>query len=181
MKSLNTPVEVIIPSWRANLASFVVFVLAVGIGGIAFAGLHNFSLLWAGFVTFLTNYGALLITILAGATAHELLHAAGFAWGSERGWRSVRFGFSLKDMAPYTHCSDALSFPSFMIATLLPGIVLGIVPMILGVILGNGWLFAFSCFFTAGAGGDLLCAYALLPFRHHRIRDHADSIGFVVI
>jgi hypothetical protein len=181
VKSLNTPVEVVIPSWQANLASFIVFVLVAGMGGMAFASIHGFALAWAGFVIFLTHYSTLFITIIVGAIAHELLHAVGFALGNTRGWRSVRFGFSVKDLAPYTHCSDELSFQSFMLATLLPGIILGFAPLILSLILGDGWLFAFSCFFTAGAGGDFLCAYRMVPFRHYRIRDHADSIGFVVL
>jgi hypothetical protein len=181
LKLHNTPIEVVIPSSQANLASFVVFTFAVVVGGIAFASFHGFALVWAGFVIFLTDYSTLFITIITGALVHESLHAVGFAVGSARGWRSVRFGFSLKDVAPYTHCSDDLSFQSFMLATLLPGLILGIVPLVFSIILGNGWLFAFSCFFTAGAGGDFLCAYKLVPYWHHRIKDHAASIGFLVL
>lgn len=181
MKRQNTPVEVVILPWRANLASFIVFTLTAALGGLAFSSLHGFELAWTGFVRFLTDYGMLLATIIMGALVHELLHAVGFALGSAKGWRSVRFGFSVKDLAPYTHCSDNLSFQAFLLATLLPGIMLGIVPLLLSLILGDGWLLTFACFFTAGAAGDFLCAYKLLPYRNHRIRDHADTIGFVVL
>ena len=180
--SENKKGEVIIPGSKANTWSFVVFVLAALIGGGSFASLYGFSLLWQGFISFLTDYLLLALTLFVGAALHEFLHALAFSFAAERGWRSINFGFSFKDFAPYTHCKDAVSYGWFAIATLLPGIFLGILPLVISLITGNSWILFFGIFFTAGAAGDFLCFFHLLKYeRHFQVKDHPDSIGFILI
>lgn len=171
----------IIPAASANAASFILFATCVVVFGGAFTALHGFALLKAGFVSFLTNYVVLLLCVTMGMVIHELLHAVAFAMGTHARWQSVTFGFNMKEFAPYCHCSKDLSYNWFMLATLLPGLALGVAPLMVSLVIASGWLLAFGCFFTAGAAGDFLCAIRLFPFRGRRVRDHADSIGFLVL
>ena len=177
----NSKTEVIIPGSKANTWSFIVFALAALAGGGSFIAIYGFALLKQGLVSFLTDYIVLVPTLLVGAVLHEFLHALAFSFGSERGWMSIDFGFSFKDFAPYTHCSEAVSYVWFAIATLLPGILLGILPLITSLITGNAWILSFGIFFTAGAAGDFLCFVNLMKYqRSFRVKDHPDSIGFIL-
>jgi hypothetical protein len=174
--------EVVIPGSRANSWSFIVFVMAAVIIGGPFAAIYGFSALKDGFVSFLTDYIVLALTLLVGITLHEFLHAVGFSFASERGWKSVNFGFSFKDFAPYTHCDEVVSYVGFAITTLLPGILLGVGPLLTSLITGNAWLLSFGLFFTAGAAGDFLCFIRLTKYpRDSVVKDHPDSIGFILM
>jgi hypothetical protein len=179
-ESSNT--EIIIPGSKANAWSFMVFGFAALIAGGIFAVIYGFSVLKHGFVSFLTNYFGLAFTLFLGALLHEFLHAVAFAFASERGWKSIHFGFSFKDLAPYTFCDGAVSFIGFAIATLLPGFLLGILPLIVSLVTGDAWILSFGIFFTAGAAGDFLCFFKLLKYQPNlRVKDHPDSIGFILM
>jgi hypothetical protein len=178
----NANTEVVIPGSKANFWSFIVFVLAAVLAGVPFTAIYGFSVLKLAFVSFLTDYTVLALTLIVGAMLHEFLHAVAFSFACERGWSSINFGFSFKDLAPYTHCDDAVSYVGFAIATLLPGILLGILPLMISLITGNGWILSFGIFFAAGAAGDFLCFISLLKYpRHSRVKDHPDSIGFILM
>ena len=174
--------EVVIPGSKANAWSFIVFLVALVISGGPFAAIYGFGVLKQGFVSFLTDYVGLALTLLVGTLLHEFLHALGFSLAADRGWSSIHFGFSWKDFAPFTYCDDVVSYSGFATATLLPGILLGILPLIISMINGNSWILSFGVFFTAGAAGDFLCIINLLKYpTHFRVKDHSDSIGFILM
>jgi Putative zincin peptidase len=177
----STDTEIIIPGSKANTWSFIIFGLTAFLAGGAFAAIYGFAELKNGFVSFLTDYLILALTLVVGAFVHELLHALAFSFASKKGWGSIHFGFSFKDFAPYTFCDDVISYLGFATATLLPGVLLGILPLITSLIIGNGWILSFGIFFTAGASGDFLCFSHLLKYQtHFRVMDHPDSIGFIL-
>ena len=64
----------------------------------------------------------------------------------------------------------------------LPGIILGVLPAILGIITGNTWLVCFGIFFTGAAGGDILVLWKLRNYDDtYTIQDHPTEIGFMVM
>ena len=76
--------------------------------------------------------GAFLLSVLA----HEGLHGIGYYWaGAERA--DIDFGIKWSALAPYAHCSVPLRAAPYRVAIALPGLVLGVLPLIAG--LGLGW------------------------------------------
>ncbi len=45
---------------------------------------------------------------------------------------------------------------AYRLGVVTPGIVLGVVPSVAGIITGNGWVMSFGLFFRFVAGGDFL-------------------------
>lgn len=120
--------------------------------------------------------------ILAGVVGHELLHGLGWSFYTKKGWKSISFGIVWKYLTPYCHCEESLNLRSYRIGSILPAIVLGFIPSILAIILGNLWLLIFGFFFTFAAGGDFLILWLL---RHEQstdmVQDHPDKIGCIII
>ena len=64
----------------------------------------------------------------------------------------------------------------------MPGLLLGIVPMVVGVVIGSGWLLFFGAISTLAAGGDMLILWLLRGVPGHRlVEDHPTNAGCFVL
>jgi hypothetical protein len=135
---------------------------------------HKTLLLFSSFI--------MLGVFVVGAVVHELLH--GFTWAAfcKRGLRSIRYGVHWKMLTPYCHCTEVLPLRYYIIGGMMPGLVMGLLPALAGIVTGNFLLFLFGLFFTMAAGGDLLILWML---RHQKsddlVQDHPDKIGCYVL
>jgi hypothetical protein len=179
MKNTIT-VEVIIPTARANLLSFILFIIAFVLVSIPYI------LIW-GRVSFLEGFRSffslwIFPVVIAGAGLHELIHAVTFSVFCRRGFRAIRFGMKWKHLTPYVHCQEELSTSAYKAGTVMPGLVMGILPLGASLITGNAWWLTFGLFFTAGASGDFLSLYRLTRIKNVvGVIDHPDELGFIVI
>lgn len=174
-------IEVVLPAGRANLYSFVVFGAAFIVFGIPFILLWGLSPLVNGVVEFLTNWVTLIFVLIAGMFLHEFLHAVVFALFCKRGFASVSFGIKWKHLSPYVHCNEALALGPYKLGTFMPGLVLGIIPGVVAIIVGNAWLLTFSLFFTAGAAGDFFSLVKLMKADpRYVVIDHPKEVGFIL-
>lgn len=123
-----------------------------------------------------------IFIVLLGVMGHELLHGLGWMFYAKKRWQSIKFGINWKFLTPYCHCNEPLRLSAYRFGSLLPGIVLGIIPSALAMIIGNLWLLAFGFFFTFAAGGDFLMLWLL---RHEKssnfIQDHPEKIGCSIV
>jgi hypothetical protein len=124
----------------------------------------------------------LLVVMLAGVLAHELLHGIGWGLFAKRGWQSIRFGFKWHFLTPYCHCIEPLPARAYRVGSILPGFVLGFLPAIYAIATGNPAVLAFAFFFTFSAGGDFLILWKIrmLP-ADVLLQDHPDKIGCIIM
>jgi len=123
-----------------------------------------------------------LIILLLGVMAHELLHGLGWSIYTQHGWRSIRFGIMWSFLTPYCHCSEPLAMKSYRIGSILPALVLGFLPSLIAMAIGNLGLMIFGFFFTFAAGGDFLMLWLLRKEKPDAlVEDHPDRIGCTVI
>jgi hypothetical protein len=155
------PAEQIIPDSKANIASVIIFVLSFLTYGSAYGTLWGFNNVFFEFRHFLTSYLTLIMTLSGGMILHEFLH--GFTWAQfcHGGLRSIRYGIKWYALAPYAHCIEPLPIRGYRLGGRMPGLVLGIVPALFGIIVGNGWALMTGIFFTSGAAGDLMIIWKL--------------------
>lgn len=168
-----------IPPARATRWSFIVFGISALVFGTAFVLLWGFAQAKDAVVEFLTNYVWLAVTLPGGMLLHEVIHAVFFGTFSRNGFRSVSFGINWQHLAPYVNCSEALTVRQYAIATIMPGIALGLIPSLYAVVSGAGWFLVFGIFFTAGSAGDFLSFTDLLTLpQSASVTDHPDEAGF---
>jgi hypothetical protein len=124
----------------------------------------------------------LMITIIAGSIVHELIHGISWMYFGKKSIKSIRYGMHWKSLSPYAHCSEPINARAYRIGCVMPYLVEGLLPSILAVITGSGWLLMFGLVFTLGAGGDLLVLWIIRKVQPALlVRDHQTRVGCSVL
>jgi Putative zincin peptidase len=152
-----------------------VFALLVcGVGFMAF--MLPYQLLWEG-PKFAGITLFFWLSVPAGLVIHEGLHGLGFYLGGARR-QDVRYGIAWSKFMPYAHCKVPLTARAYRLSVVLPGLVLGLVPALVGLLLGWGTWVVFGWVMIACAGGDAAILWAI---RHvpaeSRVLDHPTDVG----
>ncbi len=102
--------------------------------------------------------GFLLIIgiMILGIVLHELIHGITWAKFAKKGFKSIKFGVVRKMLTPYCYCKEALNVRQYIIGAITPAIIMGIIPAVIAIVIGNLGLLIFGMFFTMAAGGDFL-------------------------
>jgi hypothetical protein len=123
-----------------------------------------------------------MVILLLSIITHELLHGLGWSIYAKKGWKSISFGVNWKFFTPYCHCNEPLLLNQYRFGTVVPAIVLGIIPSIIAIITGHPGLMAFGFFFTFAAGGDFLILWLIRDEKTGDFaQDHPDKIGCIIL
>ncbi len=149
---------------------------------IVFTGIFiifwNIDQIVLGFHEFL---GQIIWILVVGIVIHELLH--GLTWGifAKKGLKSIHFGINWKYLTPYCHCGEPLKVKQYRLGVVMPLFILGILPFLVSLLLGNGYWFFFSLFFTWSAGGDIIGLWMLRKIKPDQlVSDHPEKMGFYI-
>jgi hypothetical protein len=119
--------------------------------------------------------------VIASIVIHEHIHGLTWMWVEKKPFSSIKFGVQWKTLTPYAHLKEPIEVNVYRIGGFMPGFVLGIVPFILSLVLGNATLLWFSIIQTAAASGDWLILWLL---RHVKsgtlVEDHPSRAGCCV-
>ena len=96
---------------------------------------------------------------------HELLHGVTWAMFTDKGWKSISFGFIAKYMTPYCTCDEALKKGQYITGGLMPTIILGLIPAIISIITGTIIMFAIGAVMILAGGGDLTIVLKMIMFK----------------
>lgn len=125
----------------------------------------------------LMGFGLLLVFTL-GIVLHELIHGIVWSQFTSDGFKSIRFGVLWKMLTPYCHCKEPLKVKEYMIGALMPAIILGFIPGIIAIIIGNFGLLIFGIIFTTAAGGDFMIINLLKnEDKDDYVQDHPSEAG----
>ena len=123
----------------------------------------------------------LFLLLPAGVVLHELIHGTVMAACAKNGWKSVSFGFNVKAFAPFAHCKEPLSPNAYRLSLVMPGFLLGDVPVLIGWFTGNILFLFFGILFTWAAAGDVILLWLSRNIDSGMLQDHPEKIGFVHI
>jgi len=116
--------------------------------------------------------------LILGIIVHELIHGITWARFSKNGFKSIKFGVLWKMLTPYCHCKEPLKVRQYIIGAITPAIILGFIPSILAIIIGNFGLLIFGMFFTMAAGGDFLIINSIRKEnKDDLVQDHPSEAG----
>ncbi len=123
-----------------------------------------------------------LVYVVAGILLHELLHGIGWVIFGGKSFRSLQFGVLWKYLSPYAHCKEPVKVRGYRAGIILPGVIVGILPGIYGIVAGQfGWVL-FGIIFTWGAIADFVMWWILrkLP-PDSQVIDHPEKVGCYVL
>ncbi|MEZ4512051.1 MAG: alpha/beta fold hydrolase [Chloroflexota bacterium] len=129
-----------------------------------------------------TSLLTMLAVLLGSIVAHEGLHALGFVWVGGVEKTAVSFGFSWRTLAPFTYCRAPLPISIYRLTVALPGLLLGAVPGVLGLLLGNAPLLLFGGWMIVAASGDVAVLWVTRRVQPSaKVRDHPTQAGCLVL
>lgn len=113
---------------------------------------------------------------------HELFHAIGWKYAGGLKWSKFKFGFSWRGLAPYCHATAPMHVRAYRFGAALPGIVTGVVPLMIGTLMGDAPLTFVSAVMISAAIGDIYVLWTLRNVPDYaQVVDHPSNAGCLVL
>jgi hypothetical protein len=175
----NSIRKITISPLKANILALIFIAPTLALFYLPFHFLHGIK----GFITSFNQFSPYFIPVLIiGILLHELLHGVTWAIFCKYGFHSIQYGVIWKYLTPYAHCKEALKVGNYRLGTLMPGLVLGIIPIVIAYLNGSGFLLVIGLVFLLAAGGDMTMLFLLRKIKKELwIMDHPNEIGCFVI
>lgn len=173
--------ELTISVAAANLYSFVTAGPPAALLAVAFGLTHGWERFWAGMDAFF-NLLSFVLFFVVGIVVHEALHGLTWKVLSGKPWSAFKFGVMANSLTPYAHCKEPMSVNAYRWGVFMPGLILGLLPLLAAIYNGDGWLAWFGILFTTAAGGDFLVLVMLRNVPSHAlVEDHPTRVGCTVL
>ena len=163
-------VELTVSIVKANIFG-VVLLLPLLIVGIGLFFLHNHSV--SGGLGML-NPILFLVLLFALIVVHELIHGLSWSLFAEHHWKDIEFGFMKQYLTPYCTCGVPLKKGAYIFGALMPLILLGILPMIAGILTESFGVLLLGIIMADSAAGDIMIVWKIL-----RYRSEAETIVYI--
>lgn len=173
---------------KANLWGIAFMILLIPVYGLPYLAIWGHEFSWQYILQAIREpsddfttlgFGIIMLIMIVGIVVHELIHGITWAMYCQNGWRSIRFGVIWKALTPYCHCQEAMPNKHYLKAILMPGLVLGFLPALLAIVIGNSGMMIYGWFFTGAAAGDILMARMLFQENPNvLVKDMDDEAGF---
>jgi hypothetical protein len=164
---------------RANIVALFIMVPVAILQSTLFYILHGTKK--SEFTVTILDLLLFLVLLIASVIVHELIHGLTWMWFGKKSFSTVQFGIQWKTLTPYAHLKEPIEVNVYRIGGFMPGYVLGILPFILSLILGDGNLLWFSIIQTAAASGDWLILWLIRNVNGGTlVEDHPSRAGCYV-
>lgn len=170
----------------ANLMSLLVACPFVIILGIVYVMINPDSVsFWTVYAESPLLFGfAFFVTIIVATVLHELIHGLTWSIFTEKRWGSISFGIIWSALTPYCTCNEPLSKKQYILGSIAPTVILGLVPMLLGLAFASPFLFLVGAVMYLGGGGDMTIILKIFKFKpsgnNVLYLDHPYKVGLVV-
>ena len=115
---------------------------------------------------------------------HELIHGISWAVFAKHHFKDIEFGFMKQYLTPYCTCKVPLSKGQYLFGALMPLILLGILPMIAGILIGSMPMLLTGILMADAASGDIMIAWKVVRYKSRAADvlyiDHPTQAGGVV-
>jgi len=158
-----------------NILAIVLLAVAAGIGYVAIKVMY-------GCVDFGFNYVGLLafgVMVIVNIALHELVH--GVTWMVLLKKKFSHLSFGMMKGAVYCHIDVPMKKRIYVTGALMPLLLLGNVPWIVGIATGNLWWMLMGAYMISGAMGDISIVWSIRKESSDTlVYDHPSDIGCYV-
>ena len=170
--------ELTVDIGRANILAIVLLVPLFLIGyGLNYLVNREFGFLGINWLIALVAFVVLIVV-------HELIHGASWSFFAPHHFKDIEFGIMKPSMTPYCTCLEPLNKGAYIFGTVMPLILLGILPMIAGIAVNNSTVLILGILMADSAAGDIMIIWRLLRYRSAAgeivYMDHPTEAGGVV-
>lgn len=130
------------------------------------------------------NGAAFLIVFLLLTVVHELIHGISWSIFTPNHFKDIAFGIMMPYLSPYCTCMAPLTKPRHIFGTVMPLILLGIVPTVIGIAAGIPMALLMGLLMIDIATGDILIIRKILAYKTSAAdvvyMDHPTDAGGVI-
>ena len=134
-------------------------------------------------VMYFVKLGIIMVATIALSVVHEKIHGWFWSIGAENGSKDIEFGFQKENLTPYCTCKSPLTKKIYILGSMMPMTILGIVLGIVSIFVGSWVVLAIAVLQTIGGSGDILISAMLLRYNTKDkdviLMDHPTKIGLV--
>ncbi|MBQ9268964.1 MAG: DUF3267 domain-containing protein [Oscillospiraceae bacterium] len=131
-----------------------------------------------------SHFLLMLVAFVVLIVVHELIHGVCWSIFTPHHFKDVEFGVMRSSLTPYCTCLVPLGKKQYIFGAVMPLLVLGILPMIVAIIIGNPDLLFLGILMADGGAGDIMIIHRILTFRSGAkeivYMDHPTEAGGVV-
>ena len=131
-----------------------------------------------------SHFLLMLVAFLVLIVVHELIHGVCWSIFTPHHFKDVEFGVMRSSLTPYCTCLVPLGKKQYIFGAVMPLLVLGILPMIVAIIIGNPDLLFLGILMADGGAGDIMIIRRILGYRSGAkeivYMDHPTEAGGVV-
>ncbi len=170
---------------KANVLTFIIAIPLIILSLILFYMIHpdynaKYSVIRSSPLFPLLTVVVLLILI----AVHEFIHGLTWSMFCENGLKDTEYGVKWQVLTPYCVCKTPLKKNHYILGALMPLIVLGIIPTVIGMVYGSLHILLIGLMMILAAGGDMLIVLGLLKYksssRNVIIFDHPSLPGSII-
>lgn len=168
---------------KANLFSLVILIPTILLFGLPYYLTWHNEMDIANLKGFFEKNGIgnvfyVSFVVILGIVIHELIHGLTWSLFAKNGFKSMKFGVLWKMLTPYCHCKEPLKVKHYIWGAIAPAIILGFIPAIISIFIGNMGLLIFGMFFTFAATGDFMIINLLKTENGDDfVQDHPSEAG----
>ena len=118
--------------------------------------------------------------------SRKKIHGITWSLGIKGGFKEkVEFGFIVQALTPYCTIKIPITKRRYLIGSIMPAFLLGVVPSILALFIGNFFVLIFGVLNILSGGGDLLVSQMILSHKPSGKKDqlyldHPTKIGLAL-
>ena len=170
--------ELTIDIGKANVFAIVLLVPLFLIGyGLDYLVNHRIGFLGINWLIFFVAFVVLIVI-------HELIHGVCWSFFTPHHFKDIEFGIMKPSMNPYCTCLEPLKKEAYIFGTVMPLVLLGILPMIAGIAVNNSNILILGIILADSAAGDIMIIWKLLRYKSDSgevvYMDHPTEAGGVV-
>ena len=160
----------------------IIFVVVYGLFWGWATMLEQWNMLFNRSGSFLKIYLLFLLIFLVGIVFHELIHGITWVLVGRKNWSSIKFGFQAATFTAYCHIKEPMLINPYRWGAVMPGIITGFLPALIGIVIGNLAVFLIGLLFVFAAGGDLLILWLIRKVgKSALVEDHPTRAGCYVL
>ncbi len=163
---------------KANVLSLVLFILLF-VAGKALYYLVNQKLVFSDI-----NPLSFLIIFIVLIVVHEMIHGACWVAFTHGQFKNVEFGILKPTFTPYCTCLVPLKKGQYIVGAMMPGLLLGVIPFIISIIVANPAMLIIAETMIAAAAGDMMILLKIIGYKSSASEvmymDHPTEAGGVI-
>lgn len=165
---------------KLNLISSLLAIPLFGLSILPFALINGCEHTFIEIINLVTPQ--LILALLLGILVHEGLHAITWVILLAKGYKSIKFGFNIHSFSPYTHCNIPMKVWQYRLGGLMPGLLMGVIPVIISFVLQSTLINFIGFLFLWAASGDFISLYMLRQLESHiLVLDHPNEMGYIIV